>query len=137
MNPLGQRGRNEYVLLLFFYSVHLLACATVQGVRGRVHAFHLVEDNTLVCEGLVLVLELVVPALLLHDLFERNAGQDVNFPHDNGIGRNARRAHEAKRCTESTNIESVRQDARKHTHTHIHMRTKRTMTKYTQTSGQT
>lgn len=61
----GKRG-------LFLSSVelaHLLAGAAVERVRGRVNALHLVENHALVRQRLVLVLQLVVPALLLHHLF--------------------------------------------------------------------
>lgn len=53
---------------LFFCFVYLLAGATVERVRGRVNALHLVENHSLVREGLVFVLEFVVPTLLLHNL---------------------------------------------------------------------
>lgn len=44
---------------------HLLSSAAVHGIRRGVDTLHLVEDHSLVGQGLVGVLNLVMPSLLL------------------------------------------------------------------------
>lgn len=62
------RSSNRQALPVLSDSHHLLAGASVKRVGRRIHPLHLVENDTLVRERVFHVLELIVPAFLLHHL---------------------------------------------------------------------